>query len=178
MTPFLILGYPRSRTAWLANFLSYGNIACGHEMLSECRFPDHLPHCISELGAEFCGTADTFASFWYDQLRVLMPGAAVVVVRRHLSDVKASLISCGHPSHSLDILEDGLQQAESDGALKVSYEDLDSQVACRAIQQHVAPGEPFDVRRYRMLRGMNVQVTPARWRELEEAAAKNVPAIL
>jgi len=37
MSNFLILGLPRSRTAWLANFLTYGDIACSHEGLNGCR---------------------------------------------------------------------------------------------------------------------------------------------
>ena len=34
---FLILGLPRSRTAWLANFLTYGDVTCTHEGLNGCR---------------------------------------------------------------------------------------------------------------------------------------------
>jgi hypothetical protein len=33
---FLVLGLPRSRTAWLANFLTYGDITCTHEGLNGC----------------------------------------------------------------------------------------------------------------------------------------------
>jgi hypothetical protein len=36
MSNFLVLGLPRSRTAWLANFLTYGDITCTHEGLNGC----------------------------------------------------------------------------------------------------------------------------------------------
>lgn len=34
---FFILGLPRSRTAWLANFLTYGKTFCHHEGMNGCR---------------------------------------------------------------------------------------------------------------------------------------------
>lgn len=37
MNNFLVLGLPRSRTAWLSNFLTYGDITCTHEGLNGCR---------------------------------------------------------------------------------------------------------------------------------------------
>ncbi len=36
MSNFLILGLPRSRTAWLANFMTTQNIFCSHEGLNGC----------------------------------------------------------------------------------------------------------------------------------------------
>jgi len=36
MGNFLVLGLPRSRTAWLSNFLTYGDISCTHEGLDGC----------------------------------------------------------------------------------------------------------------------------------------------
>lgn len=37
MCNFLVLGLPRSRTAWLANFLTYDDITCTHEGLNGCK---------------------------------------------------------------------------------------------------------------------------------------------
>jgi hypothetical protein len=37
MNNFLILGLPRSRTAWLANFLTYDGLFCYHEGTNGCR---------------------------------------------------------------------------------------------------------------------------------------------
>jgi len=37
MNNFLVLGLPRSRTAWLANFLTYSDITCSHEGINGCR---------------------------------------------------------------------------------------------------------------------------------------------
>jgi len=36
MNNFLVLGLPRSRTAWLSNFLTYGDVTCTHEGLNGC----------------------------------------------------------------------------------------------------------------------------------------------
>jgi len=34
---FFVLGLPRSRTAWLANFLTYGDLFCHHEASNGCK---------------------------------------------------------------------------------------------------------------------------------------------
>ena len=43
--------------------------------------------------------------------------------------------------------------------------------ALQLIQKHVAPEEPFDVRRFQMLRDFNVQITGPRWHKLQRIAA-------
>ena len=40
MSNFLILGLPRSRTAWLANFMTSDGIQCSHEGLNGCKSLD------------------------------------------------------------------------------------------------------------------------------------------
>ena len=37
---FFVIGLPRSRTAWLANFLTYRNRFCYHEAMNGCRSMD------------------------------------------------------------------------------------------------------------------------------------------
>src|SRR5580700_9385789 len=41
--PFIIMGLPRSRTAWLAAFLTDGDVHCHHELMRMCQTPSEYP---------------------------------------------------------------------------------------------------------------------------------------
>lgn len=167
---FLIVGYPRSRTAWLANFLTQGNIACGHEMLSECTLPRHLAGHIRSLGKFYCGSAETAAPLFMPAIVESMPDAKIVFVKRPAADVSASLQRLGMDWQT-SWADEGLEYAmKLPQTLVVRYEDLDRMKVLQSIQQWVAPHELFDVRRFQMLRDFNVQITPARWEKLRRMA--------
>lgn len=174
---FLILALPRSRTAWLANFLTQGPIACCHEPFAECRTPDMLRSIIDAQGAEFNGASDTFGAFWFEQLKEILDDPKVVVIRRPMDQVLKSLEKLGHPADGLEIFSEGLDAAERDGALSIPFYDLDSRIACQAIQAHVAPHTPFNVQRFEMLRRLNIQISQQRWEELGEVATRNYAEI-
>lgn len=170
MKTFLIVGYPRSRTAWLANFLTYGNVACGHEMLVDCEKPKHLGRHVQVLGKPFSGSAETAAALFMPQILEKMPDSPVVFVKRKVEDVAASFVRLGMDG-DVRLLEAGLNFAlKLPQTLTIRFEDLNSLAVCRLIQNHVAPGEPFNVSRFQMLRDFNIQITPRRWQVLAIAA--------
>lgn len=174
--PFLILGLPRSRTAWLANFLTFGEIRCGHEMTSQ--FSVHgLFDELSGENVRYSGDADTAATMFLPDILRYMPDIPIVVVRRDTKGVLASLRKLGLnlTDHQLRPMMDGLcEAAKLENTLTVRYEDLSGESTLKAIQSHCAPGEPFDRQRVNMLRNLNVQVTRARWAELFERAKSHV----
>jgi hypothetical protein len=166
---FLVLGLPRSRTAWLANFLSHGRVACGHELLADCLTPDALVPRIRALGGSVNGSAETAGALFIERLLRESPALRVVVVRRCKLAVADSLARLGLDAGSgvLDLLDEKLSAAAAHaGALCVEFTDLDSIDHLRAIWEHCAPGEPFDSGRAKRLIDLNVQITARRWREL------------
>lgn len=166
---FLVLGLPRSRTAWLANFLSNGAVACGHELLAECLTPDALVPRIHALGGEVNGSAETAGSLFIGRLLRESPALRVVVVHRCKLAVADSLTRLGiEPGPGvLNLLAVKLSAAARyAGALCVEFTDLDSIDRLRQIWEHCAPGEPFDVQRAQRLTDLNVQITARRWSEL------------
>lgn len=173
--PFIILGLPRSRTAWLANFLTFGEISCGHEMMSQ--FSIHgLFDELTGSNLRYCGDADTAASMFLPDILRYMPDIPIVVVRRETKDVLTGLRKMGMSitEHQLRPMMDGLCEAvKLENTLAVKFEDLDSESTLRAVQSHCAPGEPFDRQRASMLRDLNIQITPARWSLLFEKARKH-----
>jgi len=146
MQPFVIFALPRSRSAWLARFLTYGPWQCGHDEIRHCRSLDDVT---SWLAQPFTGTVETAAApFW----RLLPGGVRVVTVRRSVSDVIASLHRTGlmfdEPTmvRTMERLQRKLDQIERrlPGVLAVQFEDLASETTCEAVFEHclLLPHDP------------------------------------
>lgn len=83
---YLVLSLPRSRSAWLARFLSYGEWHCGHEQLRHMRSLDDIKAWESQ---DCTGSAETAAApFWR-----LIEAQRIVVVRRPVNEVVESLLA-------------------------------------------------------------------------------------
>lgn len=170
---FLILGYPRSRTAWLANLLTYGDVFCAHELLSECRQPSDW---FMQLPTEFAfsGSAETAGAFVADKL--MIPGLRVAIIWRDPKEVAESL-SKHCATDGLEVcarMKPFLQRAAKlQNALSFHYDSLSTFEGCRALLEHVAPGETLSQTRFEMLADFNVQITGYRWDELRKLGEEN-----
>lgn len=144
MTPFIIYALPRSRTAWLARFLTYGDWVCGHDELRRCRSLDDVKIWISQ---PCTGTIETAAAPYWRLAQTYAPGARVVVVRRPVPEVVDSLLRLGGPAdrglltHEMRRLDRKLEQIERriPGALSVSFSDLATPETCARIFEHCLP---------------------------------------
>lgn len=142
--PFVIFGMPRSRTFWLSNFLSYRGWTCGHEELRHLRSIDDIK---SWLALPMTGTAETAGAPWWRTLRHMAPAARVVIVRRPIADVHASMmqLGCGFQADALWFvlhrIARKLDQIEArwPGALAVTYRDLDDEAMCARVFEHCLP---------------------------------------
>ena len=89
--PFFVIGLPRSRTAWLANFLTTGSSFCFHEALRYVNHIDKLPALLetaqNDEPAEFVGNSDSSMVFAQNWLTEHYPEAHYVFVRRDLWEV-------------------------------------------------------------------------------------------
>ncbi len=85
---FVIFALPRSRTAWLSRFLSYGEWFCGHEELRHVRSLDDVRAWFSQ---GQIGTAETAGAPWWRLLERFAPYSPVVIVRRPVDEVVDSL---------------------------------------------------------------------------------------
>jgi hypothetical protein len=95
MIDFMVLGLPRSGTAWLANLLTTDDSICLHESLME--FPisvlDFMPHC------GLLGISET-AGLFVDEIR-LHP-CKKLIVERPLDEINDSLRSLGLPEFNVE----------------------------------------------------------------------------
>lgn len=188
--PFIIFSLPRSRSAWIARFLSYGGRRCGHDIAPECGSLDEM---VGRLRGEFSGTAETGAVVGWRALRRRMPDARIAVIRRPAHEVIASLATFGLSSSALmdeliqrDAMLDDVSALH--GVKSFSFADLNGIDACRELFEHCLD-QPFDWEWWEGLAGVNVQVdVPARLRLLaanheriealkREAIADNVPSV-
>lgn len=144
MPPFIVFGMPRSRTAWLARFLSYGDWHCGHEELRHARSLDDVR---SWLAQPCTGTAETAAAPWWRLARHLRSDLRVVVVRRDVTDATDSLMRLGLFADRTAVerlmlrLDRKLEQISRrvPDALSVRFEDLEREEVCAAVFEHCLP---------------------------------------
>jgi len=157
--PFLVLALPRSRTRWLAEFLTYGRWRCTHE---EARHLRSMEDVRSWAKQPFTGSAETaVAPFW----RAIPPGVRVVVIRRPVSEVATSLarvmsnkVPLNNLSCFLTKLDLKLTQVSNrlPNTLTVGYDELTTLEGAAKVFEH-ALQEPFDEPWWNLLRDVNIQ---------------------
>ena len=116
---FLVTGLPRSRTAWLANFLR-----CPHEPLTYCASLTDLASLVGTGGA-----CDTTAILLWRRIRARWPAVRVVAVRRNPKEVRASLRAIGLPASYLGgALQALAELAAEPDTLVVEYNDINDRL--------------------------------------------------
>ena len=160
MTPFVVLALPRSRTKWLATFLSYGDWHCSHDEIRHCRSLDDVA---SWLAQPCTGTIETAAApFW----RLLPPDVRVVTLRRPVADVVASYARAGLVFDDAVMarlvwrLERKLDQIEArlPNVLAVTYDDLATEAGCARVFEHCL-GLPHDHAWWAACDAVNIQIS-------------------
>lgn len=129
MSPFLVVGLPRSRTAWLANFLSYGESFCYHEPTIGCADVADLRMGLYNGHRPVMGGADTGALFIIDQIKASMPDLRLLVIERSVEDVFRSCEKAGLPVVREDLEREHQTMrlsASLDGAKRVRFDEIDN----------------------------------------------------
>lgn len=161
MTPFLVLAQPRSRTAWLSHFLTYGQWHCGHE---EARHLRTLEDAQAWLNMPFTGSAETaVAPFWRTLIK-LQPDVKIVTVRRPVEESIASFNKLPFKWDqeflkrrigSIDAKLDQIR-ARLSGVLEVNFHDLTDEATCAKVFEHCLE-LPHNSARWQQLSRMNIQ---------------------
>lgn len=163
MRPFIVFGLPRSRTAWLSRFLSYGDWSCGHDELRHARSLDDVRAWFSQ---PCTGTVETNAAPWWRLIREFAPGARVAVIRRPVAEVTESLMRQGAATYdetalakTLCHLDRKLDQIEGrvPGVLSVRFADMAREDVCARIFEHCLPYR-HDRDHWAKLAPVNIQV--------------------
>lgn len=159
--PFLVLGLPRSRTAWLSRFLTYGDYICGHEQARHFRTLGDVSAWFSQ---PCIGSAETAAAPFWRLFDKFAPGLKVVVVRRDPGEVVDSLMRLpvefdrdilAREIHKLDRKLDQVA-ARVPGAITVQFDELDREDNCARVFEHCLPYS-HDHEHWARLSAINVQ---------------------
>ncbi len=139
VTPFIVLALPRSRTKWLAGFLSYGDWICGHDELLRMASLEDIATWFKQPDI---GTVETAAAPFWRLLGRFAPGARVVTVRRPVEAVLDALVRQGVGSETVEAMiracDRKLDQIEArvPGVLSVRYAALGSEKGCARVFEH------------------------------------------
>jgi hypothetical protein len=164
---FFITGFPRSKTAWFANYFTFGESFCFHEAIAQDlllkegvehelihNFRIHSPDI--KVGNSGCDNV-----YHQDELLDSYPDAKWVIVERHELEVRSSMIKC--TGLSADIVE------KTNAIFSASLRELKDKISPfvipfnfdrrKIIELHEYLGIDFHPERYYSLRNFNVQVT-------------------
>ena len=159
MPPFLVLGLPRSRTAWLAKFLTFGAVTCHHEPSIHWGGIDDLATFLAQPNT---GASDTMLTWLAHEARKIRPDVNIIVVRRPRVEVFASILRLNYPvgdyvvryhekmDQRLDLIEDELNP------YSVQFDDLNSPTVCGAIFK-LCLGERMPAAWWEKWKDVNVQ---------------------
>ena len=164
--PFVVFSLPRSRTAWLARFLTYGPWECGHDEIRHCRSLDDIKAWLSQ---PCVGSVETACAPFWRLLVALRSDARVVVVRRPVGEVVDSLMrlelgcfEAGALTAAMQRLDRKLEQIERrmPDVLSVTYADLADEATCAAVFEHCL-GLPHDPAWWAAAAVVNIQINMA-----------------
>lgn len=161
MLPYLVLGLPRSRTFWLAKFLSRPERMCEHDPSVRFRSRRDVEQYFWAGGAAATDTA--LSRIWpsFDLSHVL-----VVVVHRPLFEVCASLRRLGLPTEGMAAAE---RQLAGIRGMHIKAADLDEERIAEAVYQ-ACTGRLAPAGRWREMIGRNLQCDAG---QVAQAAAAN-----
>jgi hypothetical protein len=163
MAPFVVFSLPRSRTAWMARFLTYGNWMCGHDEIRHARSLDDLQ---SWLGMPFTGSVETAAAPFWRWLIKARPDVRIAVVHRPVSEVVHSLMALGAKFDEAALvkgitrLDRKLSQitARIPGVLELGYSELSTEAGCGRLFEHCL-GLAHDPQWWRAVAAVNIQIS-------------------
>lgn len=158
MKPFFVTGFPRSRTAWLAVWLTTDRTICYHDPMGvtleelQARNPGKR---VGISGPETC-------LMWEEH----QDAPWLVVRREQQAALDAFLPICTQYLPSVSVWEvrklfdarlTQLNRMRGPQVLRVEYEELNMEHWARQVWAHLMPDQPFDVERWRMLNRLNIQ---------------------
>lgn len=178
MSQFLIFARPRSRTAWVANFLTVPNQSfCYHEAMADAANPLELQGRMRGDTSIAIGNSDTGMIHTPREILRFFPDARLIVLTGASLSWKVFGDKKRISPRIIEKVNDDYADTKAllkDRALFVDVHQLmkDPAVA-RALWAHATGRcQSFDLNRYEMLRDLNVQVIQE---SLEQKIASRLP---
>ena len=176
---FFIASLPRARTAWLANWLTTGEVTCHHEALRYCdaATAGSLRKYFEATGTPYVGDSDCGLPFIMDDVMTEFPGAKLVVIERGIEPVIQSLHKT-FPRIKTDFREIVLKAhlalertKQKYHPLVIGFEELNDMKVCQKLWEHCLPKLKFCESRWKMLEQLTVEIHPQKYLASFPAAA-------
>lgn len=147
--PFIIHGLGRSKSAWLSQFLSYGEWTCHHEQAMHMRSMEDVRDFFNR---PCTGTSETAASFGWQIITSIRPDIKQVVVLRDVEDAIQSMQD-HYDREGIAVDEKLLRTAFTrnerilrkiaavPGVLALSFDELNTREGCKSIFEFCLPYE-------------------------------------
>lgn len=138
--PCLVIGTPRSRTAWLSACLSTPGRVFRHEPAVEWTAPSDLHAFFADDRAAAC---DSSLSLFWREIMTQRPDTRLVVVLRPVEQVMASFIKLGVPVSvaTWDLVRrvhaEASEASQRGRTFLASFDDLSSNLVCSNLYRHV-----------------------------------------
>ena len=144
----LVLGLPRSRTAWLANFLTHNAFFCHHEGINGCS-------SIEEYKAKIGSDSDSNTGLALFDVNKLFPDTNIIVIDSSIT----AAVKYGKEVYGVDTTEDMLTYKakldEIDG-LHVPIASMNN--GLERIWNYATNGTLFNAQRAEMLTKLDIRV--------------------
>ena len=179
--PFLIVGLPRSRTAWLSAVINLApNAICYHEpFLETATWQDSLRVWKSNR-YEHVGISDSGLGFHLREI-IAEHAPQVLIVDRPAHEVETSVRSVGFADVPgfCDLLLARIAPFRCHPLVKVvPFHGLSSVNVVRAALWHLMPGVQFDLDKVALLQHLNVQTDMRRVKRIIAERAAELPAMM
>lgn len=158
--PFIVYALPRSRTAWMAKFLSYNEWQCGHEQAIFMRSVYDIKRLFS---LNYTGVVETAAAQGWRIIKHHVPHIRQVVVKRPIEDVMKSMVKTAEYDvpRLRKVMEYGNRMLDEisgqPGVLTLDFDSLGTMEGCAALFEHCLPYR-FDSGWWKSLKGQNIQL--------------------
>jgi hypothetical protein len=157
--PFLIIGLPRSRTAWLAALLTDGDVFCHHELIRSCDNLDEYAGRLMATNAMIVGDSDPALIQCYRHIRPQLPTHKVVFINRPQHEcrdalekvlIDAKIDPAPHMAVWPDLEKMYAEiKMHNPDAMAFDYADLDKEESIKSLVEYCT-GLPFNRERWKM----------------------------
>lgn len=176
--PFLIVGLPRSRTAWLAAFLSDGEVFCHHELIRRCDSVECYESELLSTRHPIVGDADPSLPLFYSRVKDRIGPHKVIFINRDPAEARSAhrwAIQDLPDAEKLDANWPTVEKAFRDmkdqvrDSMQFSFKDLEASTTVRALFEY-ATGRDLNQDREAWERFMN------RFKQFDEMKITAIPA--
>ena len=175
--PYLILGLPRSRTAWFAAAAMNDHSICYHEPTRTLTRWDDIFSLWANSWFRYTGISDHGLGFWLPEI---MERAAprTVIIDRPIAEVKASLNGIGlETGNFCELLAERLA-FQHPRIMRTPYAALANPLVVLRCLQFLMPDAVLCLDRIRELQSLNIQADVSATLALSQSRVRDVAAFL